>query len=48
MVKDMMGYEIDKEKPIKIEFNYMKKSIVKLIDRELIYSIKKIEGIGDK
>jgi rRNA maturation endonuclease Nob1 len=21
-VKDMMGYEIDKEKPIKIEFNY--------------------------
>lgn len=33
---------------IKIEFNYMKKSIVKLIDRELICSIKKIEGIGDK
>jgi len=33
---------------IKIEFKYMKDTIIKLIDRKLIYSIKKIEKAGDK
>ena len=33
---------------IKIEFKYMKDTIIKLIDRKLIYSIKKIEKVGDK
>ena len=33
---------------IKIEFIYGKESITKLIDRKLIYSIKKIEKVGDK